>query len=1020
MKKILCVALCMMMVVSMFAGCGGQQNTEPTPTKHTHTWSDTWSTNESSHWKVCSGCDMQAMMGAHMDDDLDGVCNDCGYEEACQHTFNEEKWMSDASNHWHPATCKHEGQQGAKAAHVDENNDGVCEVCEYQDANHTHTYKPEWSTDENEHWHDASCGHDLVSDKAAHEDVENDGVCDICLWFDATHTHTYGDSWSVDAGFHWHGATCQHTGAMQDKTRHADADGDDFCDTCGYQMCHHEDFDINGVCDICGFEDPDHAHEFEQQWSANQVGHWHTATCHPGAMTVLEAHTDKDVDGNCDTCGFVLCGHIYRPSWSSDDTHHWHLLECKCNVTVQKDLGEHVDNDEIPGCDICMHGYQAPSPVQVLVNNQPVNIAPTAMITWTAVTLNIPAPGRYLVTSDTTSVRWYYDKDQEDAPTSYASEIYFKEAGEVTVYAQYFDFNYTKTAPFDILLTVSRIDDLVLNTSRGKAELPTNMLYKVVFEAMEVGTWTLRTSIFGVAMGTATDDMPLTNTVDITVEKPGDMVELYVLYQDETNKNTFVFDWELNEPFQLDVGAGQTPVSVPAVGDHYKIVFTAPEDGRFLLNVSSEYLSFSEWGLGGFNKPVRTESTQQLTPEMKKGETFTTWLQTVYNYPASTNVNDTLTIINVGKLLTMGEKAEMETIGYGPHTYTAEADGKLVIQLENAIFGFADETGNVLWTADTELVRDLKAGETVEYYVDKDDPDAKMVRTITFLETCAVTAEGTAFSLNAKENTYYKISVVGGEIGIITNGVTQWVAAKEVDGAMVSTYEVKMNAGETYVFRIRGENGTVTTSVMPVKYEIDMSQMWDTTASSLIHMGKDLTVNMVPGKFYDLQIPDEMLKMKVKLNWQYSGVSMYVDGELYKKGSEIFLQDVMSITAKLQNNVAVDVTFSLTVTYAPIQQEAVTEGKLTLNKDMLFLVEAESQAKATYTAEVGGTYILTNFTQGALIYVVDGMGQMNELVIANGGEYVFQLEAYETVTFIILSADGQELTVQLTLTTPRA
>ena len=134
----------------------------------------------------------------------------------------------------------------------------------------------------------------------------------------------------------------------------------------------------------------------------------------------------------------------------------------------------------------------------------------------------------------------------------------------------------------------------------------------------------------------------------------------------------------------------------------------------------------------------------------------------------------------------------------------------------------------------------------------------------------------------------------------------------------------------------------------------------------------------------------------------------------------IFLQDVRSITAKLQNNVAVDVTFSLTVTYAPIQQEAVTEGKLTLNKDMLFLVEAESQAKATYTAEVGGTYILTNFTQGALIYVVDSMGQMNELVIANGGEYVFQLEAYETVTFIILSADGQELTVQLTLTTPRA
>ena len=47
------------------------------------------------------------------------------------------------------------------------------------------------------------------------------------------------------------------------------------------------------------------------------------------------------------------------------------------------------------------------------------------------------------------------------------------------------------------------------------------------------------------------------------------------------------------------------------------------------------------------------------------------------------------------------------------------------------------------------------------------------------------------------------------------------------------------------------------------------------------------------------------------------------------------------------------------------------------------------------------------------------MGQMGELVIANEGNYVFQLEADETIEFIILSANGEALTVQLTLSAPR-
>ncbi len=46
---------------------------------------------------------------------------------------------------------------------------------------HTHTYANEWSSDETNHWHAATCEHaDEKSDVAAHADQDNDGNCDVC------------------------------------------------------------------------------------------------------------------------------------------------------------------------------------------------------------------------------------------------------------------------------------------------------------------------------------------------------------------------------------------------------------------------------------------------------------------------------------------------------------------------------------------------------------------------------------------------------------------------------------------------------------------------------------------------------------------------------------------------------------------------------------------------------------------------------------------------------------------------
>ena len=107
---------------------------------------------------------------------------------------------------------------------------------------HIHTYSEAWTTDANGHWHEATCEHTTeVSGKAEHtfgEYVSNndatteaDGTktreCSVCGYEDTVtdegskiHVHTFSDSWSKDATYHWHAATCGHTTEVSDKVEH--------------------------------------------------------------------------------------------------------------------------------------------------------------------------------------------------------------------------------------------------------------------------------------------------------------------------------------------------------------------------------------------------------------------------------------------------------------------------------------------------------------------------------------------------------------------------------------------------------------------------------------------------------------------------------------------------------------------------------------------------------------------------------------------------------------------------------
>ena len=121
------------------------------------------------------------------------TCYDCGETKVeiipC-HSFSSE-WSSDETYHWHDSTCGHDVVDG-KATHIW--NEGtiikqptctergtkicsciICGITKEEAVPQTgHSFSSEWSSDETYHWHDSTCGHDVVDGKANH--IWDEGV----------------------------------------------------------------------------------------------------------------------------------------------------------------------------------------------------------------------------------------------------------------------------------------------------------------------------------------------------------------------------------------------------------------------------------------------------------------------------------------------------------------------------------------------------------------------------------------------------------------------------------------------------------------------------------------------------------------------------------------------------------------------------------------------------------------------------------------------------------------------------
>lgn len=108
----------------------------PTPVPHEHTFSSDWSNDESSHWHkaTCEHVELTKDFGNHIDVNEDYVCDVCLKDLPIpgpaphEHTF-KETYTSDESSHWQEATCEHKELTRNFGTHVDVDKNNICDVC---------------------------------------------------------------------------------------------------------------------------------------------------------------------------------------------------------------------------------------------------------------------------------------------------------------------------------------------------------------------------------------------------------------------------------------------------------------------------------------------------------------------------------------------------------------------------------------------------------------------------------------------------------------------------------------------------------------------------------------------------------------------------------------------------------------------------------------------------------------------------------------------------------------------------
>ena len=408
--------------------CDHELEEELAKLTHTHTYADTYSYNETSHW-YASTCGHNVRLGEGEHQWNEGTvtkdascteegkmvleCTVCHYSKEVaipktDHTYSEE-WTSDSVNHWREATCgcMEVTDYGThvinswrlvseQSCTTPEAYEGVCEICEYvviriDKPASGHSYAEEWTITDTHHYHASTCGHEDKKDYGVHiwnegvvekqPDCEEEGLlvktCTICLTekeesIPAT-GHEFSKEWSYDDDMHWHQATCGHE-VIEDESAHVWDNGTIVDQTETTITKEYKCF--CGATTQDTIDVTEHRHTYDTtQWVTSDTHHWHQATCeHTLEKSDYQEHVmiweeispatcseAQKLYGYCETCGYEkekdgkeATGHTYASGFTFDDDYHWHESTCTCgNAPITKEHHEYTWSQQTkPSCDV--------------------------------------------------------------------------------------------------------------------------------------------------------------------------------------------------------------------------------------------------------------------------------------------------------------------------------------------------------------------------------------------------------------------------------------------------------------------------------------------------------------------------------------------------------------------------------------------------------------------------------------------------------------------------------------------
>ena len=655
MKKVFTLLLMLTLVLSVLAAC--DKNEEP---PHEHTFDSVWLYDDAQHWHAatCEHAELESDRGDHTDADGNDICDVCGYIKDHTHSF-EETWSWNESTHYHKSACGHNVKQD-EAKHADENNDSICDVCTY-DYDHTHTYEEAWtSKGEEGHWHLPDCGHTVDgSGLTPHVDENNDGACDVC-GENGGHEHTYAKGWTTTEDEHWREVTCGHDVPVADKGVHADEKGDGTCDICGYTPPHFHTFADTLTADgsthwyaaTCGHdikkdEAPHSGHETDGVCDecAYVVFRLYTVT-----VTVPEYMTVYAPDGTASN-SFILKENtpatftVTMPDYAE-----------VAKVTGAKQNGKFTLEGQVRTYSFTIEGITKDtavtvvgnklSAVEIIVSDGQGSLTIEGAFKYALedITFTAPSAGRYMIFSTSNeAIQFGLGEMGEDGYPIYTKVYYMDvaEPGTVTLQSRYFPWSVPEGGKMDYTYVVAKIDsEITLSSLRAEGyTLPTNADVTVRFIAPKAGKYQISSSTLGMVWNDYVCD-----SIVVTATEDNQEMSFVIRYENTTTPS-FVFDCDIVSMEATPLQEGENTVTAP-YGSYLAVSVTASEAGSYMIHANSPYVRFFLW-----NEDTSTMNGlgKTHTVSLKKGEKFSFYISVdIYEYDGTDDITDTVTVSYLG------------------------------------------------------------------------------------------------------------------------------------------------------------------------------------------------------------------------------------------------------------------------------------------------------------------------------------------------------------------------------------